>query len=204
MADLDLQDEEKQEKKLSVADVMDNEDAFKSEVHEEMPKSQSQPSAKNNEAVSNLDVVMSEDKGDAEVIEDVPVAKPQQELKSLSQTSYHKKNKKVVIHQTQENDNLNGLTDIPQEAFMPNSRYASKDIVGDVVYLHWSHIGIISLRKAQNFTSIDVEFSDKNFHRSICINDDFESSMASLNYTGMVLASKAEEIDLDQYEDDDE
>jgi hypothetical protein len=109
-----------------------------------------------------------------------------------------KKTKKVTIDEAiVEADQLNGLTEIPQEAFMPNSRYSSRDVVGDVTFLHWSHIGIISMRKTQTFTSIDVEFSDKNFHRNICVNDDFGSSMATLNYSGMVLASKAEEIDLD-------
>lgn len=71
MADLDLQDEDKADKKLSVAEVMENDDREKPEVHEE-PKSQS--SAGIEEAA--LDVVMADDKADNEVIEDAPPAKP--------------------------------------------------------------------------------------------------------------------------------
>jgi hypothetical protein len=78
------------------------------------------------------------------------------------------------------------------------------DIVGDVTFLHWSLMGTIALRQTQQFTSIDVEFSDKNFHRNLCINDDFGSSMAMMNYNGLVLANKAEVQDLDAYEEDDE
>jgi hypothetical protein len=88
---------------------------------------------------------------------------------------------------------------------MSNSRYnLQSDIVGDVTFLHWSLMGTISLRQSQQFTSIDVDFSDKGFHRNLCINDDFGSSMATMNYTGLVLANKAEVQDLDAYEEDDE
>jgi hypothetical protein len=52
-------------------------------------------------------------------------------------------------------------------------------------------VGIVTLRSEFQYTSIDVEFANKNFHRNLVINDDFWISMAALNYTGLALASKA-------------
>lgn len=55
------------------------------------------------------------------------------------------------------------------------------------------------------FTSIDVEFTDRNFHRNFSINDDFNVSMACLNYSGLFIASKGERMqDLDNYEEDEQ
>lgn len=65
-------------------------------------------------------------------------------------------------------------------------------------------MGTIFLRRQANFTSIDVDFQDKSFHRNISINDDFNSSMACLNYSGLMIASKGEAQDLDKYEEDDD
>jgi hypothetical protein len=53
-------------------------------------------------------------------------------------------------------------------------------------------VGIVALREEVVYTSVDVEFSDKNFHRNLVINDDFGVSLAALNYTGLFLASKAQ------------
>jgi hypothetical protein len=50
---------------------------------------------------------------------------------------------------------------------------------------------------------VDVEFTNKNFHRNIMINDDYGAEMAAINYSGMVLASKAIVSDIDSYEEDD-
>lgn len=65
-------------------------------------------------------------------------------------------------------------------------------------------MGTIFLRRLANFTSIDIEFQDKSLHRNFSINDDFNCSMASLNYSGIMIASKGEVQDLDNYEEDDE
>jgi len=72
------------------------------------------------------------------------------------------------------------------------------------VSLAWNVIGTVHLRKQNMYTSVDVDFNDKNFHSNIRINDDFKSSMASLSYTGLLLASRGELQDLDKYEDDEE
>jgi hypothetical protein len=44
---------------------------------------------------------------------------------------------------------------------------------------------------------------NKQFHRNLVINDDFGVSMAVLNYSGVLLASRAEERDDNDYEEDD-
>ena len=54
-------------------------------------------------------------------------------------------------------------------------------------------VGTVWLREEFQFTSIDVEFFNKNFHRNLVINDDYGVTMAAMNYSGMVIASKGEE-----------
>lgn len=84
---------------------------------------------------------------------------------------------------------------------MSNCKYDfQEEIGGEITILQWSLMGTIQLRKASNFTSVDVEFSDKNFHRNFRANDDFKACMASMNYTGLVTASRYDGED--QYEDD--
>ena len=63
-------------------------------------------------------------------------------------------------------------------------------------------VGIVSLREEFQFTAIDVEFMNKNFHRNLTLNDDFGISMAALNYAGLLMASKAQQQDMDDYEED--
>ena len=63
-------------------------------------------------------------------------------------------------------------------------------------------VGIVSLRQEFQYTSIDVEFANKNFHRNLALNDDFGISLATLNYTGLMMANKAVHTDLDDYEED--
>lgn len=45
---------------------------------------------------------------------------------------------------------------------------------------------------------------NKNFHRNLVFNDDFNVSMAALNYAGLIIASKAIETDMDKYEEDED
>ena len=39
-------------------------------------------------------------------------------------------------------------------------------------------VGVICLREEFQFTSIDVDFTNKNFHRNLVINDDYGVTMA--------------------------
>lgn len=63
-------------------------------------------------------------------------------------------------------------------------------------------VGTVALRKTPTYTSVDVSFHDRNVHREFSLNDDFGSSMASLSYGGLLLASKGN-YDPDGYENDD-
>ena len=57
--------------------------------------------------------------------------------------------------------------------------------------LAWNMVGTIWLRQELQYTSVDVEFSNKNFHRNLMFNDDYGAELAALNYSGLVLASRA-------------
>ena len=65
-------------------------------------------------------------------------------------------------------------------------------------------MGIVSLRHEFQFTQIDVEFMNKQFHRNLGITDDYGATMATLNYSGMLIANPALEQDEDAYEEVDE
>jgi hypothetical protein len=87
---------------------------------------------------------------------------------------------------------------------LSNCKFQELDqIEGEYCVLAWNLVGQVFLRKTLQFTSVDVEFTDKNFHRNFSINDDFRCSMACLNYSGLFLAGKRVYQDADQYEEDD-
>ena len=89
----------------------------------------------------------------------------------------------------------------PQQTFIPNCQYTFP--VGKYRVLSWNMVGTICLREEFQFTSVDVEFTNKQAFRNLQFNDDYGASMAALSYSGLMLASKAEECDLDNYEEDD-
>ena len=93
----------------------------------------------------------------------------------------------------------------PQPTFLTNCRYTEQqDNLQEYCVLAWNLVGTVILRRQVRFTSIDVEFQDKSMHRNFSLNDDFNCSMASLNYSGLVIASQGEFQDLDKYEEDDD
>ena len=93
----------------------------------------------------------------------------------------------------------------PQETFVPNCRVIAEDqAINDHCVLQWNLVGTVVLRRNIDFTAIDVEFADRTFHRNFNLNDDFKAEFACMNYSGLLLASKGEKQDYDQYEDDDE
>lgn len=49
---------------------------------------------------------------------------------------------------------------------------------------------------------VEIEFADKTFHKTLLTENDINAEIATLSHNGAMLASKGEEIDLDQYEDD--
>ena len=72
----------------------------------------------------------------------------------------------------------------------------------DISILSWNYVGTVAKRVQNQFTSIDVDFTDRNFHRNFCLNDDFGASMCCLNYSGLLIANEAVKQDMDQYEEE--
>ena len=89
----------------------------------------------------------------------------------------------------------------PQPAFLSNCQFDNP--VGKLKVLSWNMVGTIWLRQELQYTSVDVEFTNKNFHRNLMFNDDYGAEMAAINYSGLILASRADKVDLDEYEEDD-
>ncbi len=90
----------------------------------------------------------------------------------------------------------------PQLTFISNCQFDFP--LNKFRILAWNLVGTIIKRDEFNYTSLDVEFTNKNFHRNLAINDDFGVQMAALGYAGMVVASKGEQQDLDNYEEEEE
>ena len=63
-------------------------------------------------------------------------------------------------------------------------------------------VGTCSIRNELHYSTVDVEFLNRNFHKNLSIRDDFGVSMAAMNYSGVILASQTEEKNDDEYEND--
>ena len=87
-----------------------------------------------------------------------------------------------------------------QMAFLSNCVFDFQ--AGKHRILSWNTIGVVGVRSEFQYTVIDVDFANKNFHRNLVLNDTFGVTMAAMNYNGVLLASQAEEKNEDQYEDD--
>ena len=62
--------------------------------------------------------------------------------------------------------------------------------------LAWNLIGTVILRREGDaYTSIDLEFNDRGFHRNFNFTDDIGACMASLSYAGILLASKSKNLE---------
>jgi len=80
----------------------------------------------------------------------------------------------------------------PQDPFMSNC-HPDFAVGGKYKVLSWNMVGTVVLREELAYTSIDVDFTNKQHHRNIVINDDFGIIMCSIGYSGMLLASKGAE-----------
>ena len=87
-----------------------------------------------------------------------------------------------------------------QLTFIPNCKYDTQE--GKIRVLSWNMVGTCGVRHEFQYTTIDIEFTNKNFHRNLSIKDDFGVCMAALNFSGAFFASRAEERTEDEYEDD--
>lgn len=50
-------------------------------------------------------------------------------------------------------------------------------------------VGTVTIRHELHLTEIDVEFSNKQFHKNLTLTDSFGAKMATINYNGLLLAS---------------
>ena len=80
----------------------------------------------------------------------------------------------------------------PQDNFIPNCQ-PDFSVGGKYKVLSWNMVGTVVLREELAYTSIDVDFTNKQLNRNIVINDDFGIIMASIGHSGMILASKGAE-----------
>lgn len=141
---------------------------------------------------------------------------PNEETKSVKDAKLAVKAEKSIIQQSQGTEDV-----LPQKKrAIPRTEYAENQTVGldtqgtfisNCVYdflagkhriLNWNTVGVVAIRNEFQYTVVDVEFMNKNFHRNLSINDDFHITMATLNYNGVLMASQAEEKNEDAYEED--
>lgn len=86
----------------------------------------------------------------------------------------------------------------PQEVLYPSSTVLSKSRR----FLCWNLVGSVVFREEGEFSWIDVEFTNKAFHKNLYLNNDYNFTIATLNERGVVLASRVEEEGEDDYEDE--
>ena len=84
---------------------------------------------------------------------------------------------------------------------MPNG---STDTSSKIRVLAWNLVGNVSLREDIKSSTINIEFTDKQFHKQIHLLDEISCELASLSYTGAFLASKAIQVNEDEYENESE
>ena len=88
----------------------------------------------------------------------------------------------------------------PQAPMMPGTALDPED--PSYKMLCWNHVGSVALRDEMEMKCIEVDFADKNFHKNLITDDDINAEIATINTIGALIASRGEEVDLDQYEDD--
>jgi len=69
-------------------------------------------------------------------------------------------------------------------------------------FLCWNLIGSIVVRKDAEYNFLDIDFSDKNFHKNIRTRDMYNLEMGEMNYCGAIMASRAIEVNDNEYEDE--
>lgn len=65
-------------------------------------------------------------------------------------------------------------------------------------------VGTVTVREEKNYSSIDVDLADKQKYRNLVFNDDYQAQICALNYSGLVLCSKVDEQDINQYDENDD
>lgn len=89
---------------------------------------------------------------------------------------------------------------LPQEPFVSSSTPA-KNVNGH--YLCWNLIGAVSVREQGEYKSIDITFADVTNKKKSTFLDIQGFCLAALNNCGVLLATKVEEENMDEYEKED-
>ena len=84
-----------------------------------------------------------------------------------------------------------------QDSFQPTET----EYTGKSRFLCWNLVGSISMREESSFRCIDIEFSNKGFHKNISMNDIYGIYKGILGYGGAFLGSRAAEVNLDEYDE---
>ena len=74
----------------------------------------------------------------------------------------------------------------------------------DKRHLCWNMVGTMIVRRADFGRAIHIEFANKEFHQNLVFNDEIGASLGTMSYSGAFMASKAREINLDQYEEEEQ
>ena len=88
----------------------------------------------------------------------------------------------------------------PQPALMPSSCLDPIDQTYKMLW--WNSVGSVAVCDQDNYKWIKVEFADKSFYKNLILDNDIDAELADLSLDGILMASKAEEVDLDEYEDE--
>jgi len=88
----------------------------------------------------------------------------------------------------------------PQERFQVNETQFSNN----ARFLCWNNVGSIALMTQRGSSGIFIDFTNKTFHRNLSLPDYHGFSMGAMSYSGAILASRAEELDINKYQEDDE
>lgn len=69
-------------------------------------------------------------------------------------------------------------------------------------FLCWNLIGTIIVRRDNEYNFLDIDFSDKNFHKNIRTRDVYNFEMGDINYCGAIMASRFVPQNENEYEDE--
>lgn len=69
-------------------------------------------------------------------------------------------------------------------------------------FLCWNLVGSIIMRRDNEYNFMDIDFSDKNFHKNIRTRDVYNLEMGEMNYSGAIMASRFVPLNENEYEDE--
>ncbi len=71
-------------------------------------------------------------------------------------------------------------------------------------FLCWNNVGSITLIAQKKSSVIFIDFTNKTFHRNLSLPDPYKVSLGTMTYGGAILASQTKELDINEYQEDDD